>query len=179
MAFQYIGGAFVRCRIDNEIAGASYGVSVLGQIYYPDITAGTTLTVLLEDNSMLGACFSRQDSAVAVEAILEQMNGVRAGRAATDLCLVGSLVGKSRYEECGFWMNDRLRNQYRWPDQKTTFNLAFGRDGKARVHGWMQPSGVALHYRALASGNGIVWYRKPVQVPLAEGRWEPLFMGSL
>ena len=138
----------------NEIRETEYGTEVGGYVTYPGVSTCTTLTLALADGSVIGAHFAKPDPTAAVDAIIAQMNVVRAGRAVSHLYLVGVLRCR---DMDGFMGTPR----YAWPTLISTFNQAFGRSAGAVAQGFIQTSG-GRDYRAIAGGGaGMLWFSKP------------------
>jgi hypothetical protein len=108
------------------------------RVYYPDVNSCTTLTLLLSDQSLLGAHLFKADSANVIRAIFSGMNMIRAGRPVLQLCVLGMLDFQA---EEG-WINDP---RYKWPRQLKTFNKTFGRPSGAPVKGYMQTEPNVFH----------------------------------
>jgi len=103
---------------------------------------------------VIGAHFAKPDPAADVDAIVNQTNVVRAGRAVPHMYLVGVL--RCRLAD-GFMGTPR----YAWPTLITTFNRAFGRASGALAQGFIQTSG-ALDYKAISAGAaGMLWFSRP------------------
>lgn len=156
----------------NDIRETEYGMDVAGTVYYPGVSTCTTLTLLLNDGSVIGAHFAKPDPTAAVDAIVAQMNVVRAGRPVSQLYLVGVLRCRSAD---GFMGDPR----YAWPTLITTFNQAFGRNGGDVAQGFIQTSG-GRHYRATSGGAaGMLWFSKAETIGLNDGKWEALKLTGL
>ena len=152
----------------DEIRETEYGTEVHGHVTYPGVSTCTTLTLALADGSVIGAHFAKPDPTAAVDAIVTQMNVVRAGRAVSHMYVVGVL--RCRDAE-GFMGTPR----YAWPTLITTFNQAFGRAPGAVAQGFIQTSG-GRDYRAVSAGAaGMMWLSRP------QGRagWEVLPLEGL
>jgi hypothetical protein len=152
----------------NEIRETEYGTEVHGHVTYPGVSTCTTLTLSLADGSVIGGHFAKPDTAAEVDAIIAQMNVVRAGRAVSHMYVVGVL----RVREPEGFMGDP---RYAWPTMITTFNQAFGRASGAVAQGFIQTSG-GRDYRAISGGAaGMLWFSRP------EGGtgWQPLALQGL
>lgn len=174
MAFKYRSSRndFFQFGPVNEIRETEYGTGVGGTVLYPGVSTCTTLTLLLSDGAVIGAHFAKPDPTAAVDAIVAQMNAVRAGRAVSQLYLVGVLRYRS---PDGFMGTPR----YAWPALITTFNQAFGRNGGDLAQGFIQTEG-GRHYRATSGGAaGMLWFSKPETIGLADGQWTALTLNGL
>lgn len=174
MAYRYRDSRqdFILFGPQKEIRETEYGQDA-NRVYYPGVSTCTTLTLLLNDNTLLGAHFAKPDPTRAVDAIVTELNNLRNNRPVTQLYLLGVL----RLRDSSGWMQD---DRYRWPQLITTFNVAFGLTRGAMARGYVQQSGSDVHYRGDAIGNGVMaWYHKPTAVPLDQGKWEAVSLVNL
>ena len=158
MAYKYRRGPndFYFIAPANDIRETQYGNAQGGHIFYPGVSTCTTVTLLLADNSAIGMHLAKLDLATDVDAIVNQLNVVRAGIAVTSMYAVGVL----RCRVSDGWMGEV---RYKWPVQLNTFNTAFGRNAGAAVTGYIQPEDTDMDYRAVigAAGSGISWFTRP------------------
>ncbi len=156
----------------NEIRETEYGQDA-NRVYYPGVSTCTTLTLLLNDNTLLGAHFAKPDPTTAVDAIITELNNLRNNRPVTQLYLLGVL----RFRDNSGWMQE---DRFRWPRLITTFNGAFGLAQGALAKGYVQKLGSDVHYRGDAIGNGVMaWYYKPTAIPLDQGKWDVVSLANL
>jgi hypothetical protein len=156
MAYQYRSSQndFYLFGAADQIRETEYGTAVRGHVTYPHVSTCTTLTLALADGSVIGAHFSKLDPAATVDAILNQMNVVRAGRAVSQMYIVGVL----KYADADGFMGTP---RYAWPILITTFNQAFGRAAGDLAQGFIQTSD-ERDYRAISAGAaGMLWLSKP------------------
>lgn len=155
----------------DTVRETQYGVGAQ-ELIYPNVSTCTTVTLLLNDDSLLGAHFAKRDPAATVDAILARMNTVRAGRAVQQMFVMGVL----RERDTESWMGEP---RYGWPSQLNTFNSAFGRNAGALVQGFVQNGG-DQHYRVRATGNGAALaYAKAGSQALDAGTWNALTLTTL
>ncbi len=150
----------------HTIRETEYGIGNHGNVYYPGVSSCTTITLLLNDNTVLGAHFAKIDELGDVNAIVTELNNVRAGRAVSKMFMVGALKARGT----GFVSDQR----YKWPQQLTTFNTLFGRNPGDIVLGYDQGLNADLNYRAQRAGDTMVWFKKATAVALDAGGWEPI-----
>jgi hypothetical protein len=79
----------------NEIRETQYGNAVGAHIFYPGVSTCTTITLLLADGSALGMHLAKTDLTGDVDAIVAQLNVVRAARAVSTMYAVGVLRSRS------------------------------------------------------------------------------------
>lgn len=170
MGFKYRRGPqdFFAIGAANEIRETQYGNAVGAVIFYPGVSTCTTITLLLADGNAIGMHLAKTDLTGDVDAIVAQLNVVRAGRAVSTMYAVGVLRSRSG----DGWMGEA---RYKWPIQLSTFNTAFGRNAGDPVPGYIQPERTDQDYRALTGGGNISWYTRPNGTP----GWSPLNLEML
>lgn len=163
--YQSVTGNFKLFGKVNVIHETCYGYDN-NELKYPNVSSCTSVTLLLSDESLLGAHFTKLDPVASVNAILQQMNTTRGARAVNQIIVLGVLhfrFGKG-------WMVDR---RYKWPQQLTTFNTTFGRQPGDIVKGYKQDLNTARHYIVTAAGGGnVLVYSKPAALPIDGGKRE-------
>lgn len=156
MGFKYRRGPqdFYAMGPANEIRETQYGYAQGAHIFYPGVSTCTTVTLLLTDGTAIGMHLAKADLTTDVDAIVNELNLVRAGRVVSTMYVVGVL--RSRFGDG--WMGEA---RYKWPIQLSTFNTAFGRNAGDPVSGYIQPEHTDQDYRAVVGGSSIAWFTRP------------------
>jgi hypothetical protein len=164
--FFLMGDAFRIC--ETQYGTANTG----GHLFYPSVSTCSTLTLLLANGTALGAHFAKPDTVADIDAILNEMNTVRAGQAVLQMYAVGVLP----FRGSDGWMADR---RYRWPTMLSTFNTTFGRAVGDPVRGYIQAEGTNRHYRGTIAGNQMLFFQKPGSLAIDKGSWSGVPLTNL
>jgi hypothetical protein len=151
--FQRANKQFFLLGKASLITETQYGYAEESQIIYPGVSSCTTITLLLEDTA-IGMHLTKADPATDVDAIVDQLKVVRAGRPVRKMYAVGALLSKSTG-----WKGEA---RYTWPMQLSTFNTSFGRNAGDLVAGYIQQEGTEQEYRAVvaAGASEMTWSAK-------------------
>lgn len=144
--FLLAGGRFVGLP-GSEVREKSIGIDDY-TLSYPNVSSCTTITVVLEDGSMIGAHLDKRTTAADARAILGKMVEETTGRPVASIVVVGAL--RSSFNAGGF-MDEKeftLPNLFRTLAEKFKFSGMF----------WTydQPLG-DRHYRVRSIGGGNVF----------------------
>jgi hypothetical protein len=145
MAFKFRRGNndFAPLGRPSDITETQYGYAENGEINYPGVSTCTTVTLLL-DNTAIGMHLTKADLPEVVDAIIKQLNVLRAGRPVRKMYVVGALLSN----QPSGWKCD---GRYAWPTQLNTFNTAFGRNAGDPVSGYIQADGCDQDYRGVVT----------------------------
>lgn len=130
-------------------------------LLFPGVSTCTTLSVLLANNTLVGAHFSALCTAADIVTICAKMTEIAGGQRATKIAIIGVLryVGGTNTRGGVAYTSTP---QYTFPQKLTTFAGSFGLTA-ADVNYYDQAGGTDKHYQVRAvGGNNITAYYRDV-----------------
>ncbi|MGA3402187.1 MAG: hypothetical protein ABSC95_23510 [Acetobacteraceae bacterium] len=138
-------------------------------LVFPGVSTCTTLSVLLANNTLVGAHLSALCTAADIATICAKMTELANGQGATKIAIIGVLryVGGTNTRGGVAYTSTP---QYTFPAKLTTFAGAFGLTA-ADVNYYDQAGGTDKHYqvRAVGGGNITAYYRDVGTVQVGGG----------
>ncbi len=138
-------------------------------LVFPGVSTCTTLSVLLVDNTLVGAHFSALCTAADITKIAAKMVEISGGQAATKIAVIGVLRYVAGTNQRG-GVAYTSTPEYTFPAKLTTFAGLFGLTA-GDVSFYDQAGGTDKHYqvRAVGGGNLVAYYRDVGTVQLGGG----------
>jgi hypothetical protein len=138
-------------------------------LVFPGVSTCTTLSVLLANNTLVGAHLSALCTADDITAICARMTKLVPGQHATKIAIIGVLryvAGTNTRGGVAYTSTP----EYTFPAKLTTFASKFGLIA-ADVNYYDQPGGTDKHYqvRAVGGGNVTAYYRDVGTVQVGGG----------